>query len=455
MSQPVLEAQNVGKMYRMYRRPVDRLLQILRGGDHGRSFWALRDVSFSLSPGEALGIIGRNGSGKSTLLQLLAGVLQPTEGSVTTAGRIAALLELGSGFNPEYSGRDNVYMNGAILGLSRAQMDQRYDRIADFAEIGDFIEQPVKTYSSGMFVRLAFAVATHVDAEVLLVDEALAVGDVFFRQKCYRHLTAMRQRGLSVILVTHSMADVEQFCQRAILLHKGQAVFAGPSSEAVKHYYLVEQSERASIGTASKPAPDETAKPPSFEASLPRPSPSAMIDLSDASQISDAGARCVGLALCNLGGEPCRVFEQTQRMVVWTEWQLAREIEVPVGGVTLRDEKGLTVHGKNTLQLPVDPPRRVAAGQTVRFAQEIELSLRSGEYTLEVGLAALSAEDFDRRGIYPHVELHARTHRLCHLPGVVAFSVIPRKLPLPPGTLTQLPHYGAADLPGAARIAVE
>jgi lipopolysaccharide transport system ATP-binding protein len=234
-------------MYRIYARPQDRLAQMLLsrfGRKLGADFWALRHVSFEVQPGERLGVIGRNGSGKSTLLEMIAGTLTPTEGEVTVRGRIAALLELGSGFNPDFTGRENVMLSAAILGLSRREIDERFDAIAGFADIGAFLDQPVKLYSSGMFVRLAFAVGTSVDADILLIDEALAVGDIFFRQKCYRRLEALRERGVAVILVTHGMGEVEEFCDRTLLLDRGQATFFGPAIEGVKRYYMLADQQR-------------------------------------------------------------------------------------------------------------------------------------------------------------------------------------------------------------------
>ncbi|MDW8356241.1 MAG: ABC transporter ATP-binding protein, partial [Bryobacterales bacterium] len=212
------------------------------GRHYGREFWALRNVSFEVRRGETVGIIGRNGSGKSTLLQIIAGTLAPTEGEVQVKGRVAALLELGSGFNPEFTGRENVYLNGTILGLSREEIDARFDDIVAFADIGGFIDQPVKFYSSGMMLRLAFAVSTTIDPDVLIIDEALAVGDVFFRQKCYRRLEDLRQRGVAILFVSHAMLDVKQLCDRAVLLDQGRTIFKGRAGEAVERYYLLNQS---------------------------------------------------------------------------------------------------------------------------------------------------------------------------------------------------------------------
>src|SRR5215471_4788779 len=245
--QVVLSVRDLGKVYRLYNHPQDRLKHMLFsrvGRSYGHPFQALSDVSFEVRRGEVVGIIGRNGSGKSTLLQIIAGILVPAAGEVKVSGRVGALLELGSGFNPDFTGRENILLNGAILGVPRADIERRMEQIAAFADIGDFIDQPVKTYSSGMFVRLAFSVTTSLDADVLLIDEALAVGDVFFRQRCYQRLEALRARGVSIVLVSHAMNEVEQFCERALLLDGGRIIFQGPASEAVKRYYLLEQETR-------------------------------------------------------------------------------------------------------------------------------------------------------------------------------------------------------------------
>ncbi|MBY0373494.1 MAG: ABC transporter ATP-binding protein, partial [Bryobacteraceae bacterium] len=223
MSDSLISFRSVAKSYAIYDSPGDRLKELLtfnRVNRH-RDFWALREITFEVARGETFCIIGENGSGKSTLLQLIAGILQPTQGEVKVKGRVAALLELGSGFNPEFTGRDNVYLNAAILGLTQEEIDARYQQIIDFAEIGDFIHQPVKTYSSGMVVRLAFSVAIHVDPEILLVDEALAVGDIYFRQRCMRKVHELRSRGVTILFVSHAIGDVKAIGDRTMWLDQG------------------------------------------------------------------------------------------------------------------------------------------------------------------------------------------------------------------------------------------
>lgn len=236
-SEIAIKVENLSKCYHIYDKPRDRLLQMLTRGrkQYFQEFWALKDVSFEIKKGETVGIIGRNGSGKSTLLQMICGTLNPTHGNVQTHGRVAALLELGSGFNPEFTGRENVYMNASVLGLSREEIDGRFDSIIAFADIGGFIEQPVKTYSSGMMVRLAFGVIAHVDADILVIDEALAVGDAFFTQKCMRFLRNFMETG-TVLFVSHDTGSVLSLCSRALWIDKGQTIQDGSPKEVCEQY---------------------------------------------------------------------------------------------------------------------------------------------------------------------------------------------------------------------------
>ncbi len=247
MSQIAIKADSLSKCYHIYATPRDRLKQFFMPGLrrmlglpeklYARDFWAVRDVSFDVERGQTVGIIGRNGSGKSTLLQIICGTLTPTGGSVEVNGRVAALLELGSGFNPEFTGRENVYLNGSVYGLRRDSIDAKMKDILDFADIGDFIDQPVKTYSSGMFVRLAFSVVMHVDPEILIVDEALSVGDAFFQSKCAAAIRAMMKKGTTVLFVSHDTHAVKSLCDKAILMEGGRIAAYGDSADVVEKYY--------------------------------------------------------------------------------------------------------------------------------------------------------------------------------------------------------------------------
>jgi len=233
-----IQVQDVSKIYRLYEKPIDRLKESLSltHKSYHRDFFALSNISFQVKKGETVGIIGTNGSGKSTILKIITGVLTPTTGNVRVSGVISALLELGAGFNMDYTGIENVYMNGTMMGFTRSQMDEKLPEILEFADIGDFVYQPVKTYSSGMFVRLAFALAINVEPEILIVDEALSVGDVFFQSKCYRRMEEIRKQGTTILMVTHDMGSVIKYCDRVVLLNKGHYVAEGPAGKMVDLY---------------------------------------------------------------------------------------------------------------------------------------------------------------------------------------------------------------------------
>lgn len=262
--QSVISVRNVSKCFYTYDKPRDRLKQAIVprfqrwAGDqvttYGKEFWALRDISFEVKKGETVGVVGRNGSGKSTLLQIICGTLTPTMGEIETRGRIAALLELGSGFNPEFTGRENVYLNAAVLGLTRNEVNDRFDAIASFADIGEFLDQPVKAYSSGMAVRLAFAVQAQVDPEILVVDEALSVGDARFQAKCFERLRQLKENGTSILLVTHSSEQVVTHCSRAILLEQSRVEMIGESRPVINRYTDILFGRNTSADEPSNPA---------------------------------------------------------------------------------------------------------------------------------------------------------------------------------------------------------
>jgi lipopolysaccharide transport system ATP-binding protein len=451
--EPAVRVRGLGKTHRIYERPQDRLKQMLLsrlGWSWGHDFWALRQVSFEVQRGERLGIIGKNGSGKSTLLQLIAGTLAPSEGEVLVGGRVSALLELGTGFNPDFSGRENAIMNGSILGIPPSEMEARVDQIAAFAEIGEFFDQPVKLYSSGMFVRLAFAVATNVDADIVLIDEALAVGDVFFQQKCFRRLEALRESGVTVLLVSHSMPDIEQLCRRAILLDRGEIVFLGPAPEAVRQYYLLDQAARpAEVGEGSTAESQAESVLEHEGDGLTWPSAEAFLDLSGLTQTSNGWARCTGVALCDERGQRAQAFRQGQTASFFYEFELLRNVEVPIGGLNIYNSRAVLAHGRNTLQYDCSVPVAVARGDLVRFRQDVRLDLGLDEYTFEVGLATISREHFERRSRYREDVLHSHIVRVCHLATAGRFAVVPPH----DAPRFRARFYGVVDLPGRCQVA--
>lgn len=442
-----INVENLSKIYRLYDRDADRLKEALsvRGKKFHREHAALDDVSFTVKKGETVGIIGKNGSGKSTLLKIITGVLSPTHGQVAIQGKISALLELGAGFNPEYTGLKNIHLQCRLKGYTPQEIDEKLQDILDFADIGDFIYQPVKVYSSGMFVRLAFAVQACVEPDIFIVDEALAVGDIFFKQKCYQYFERLRAKGTSILLVTHSMGDIEQFCQKALLLDQGKVLFWGNASQAVKHYYLLEQKDRETAFSAitSSNTTEEIVPIASQQASF-WPKPEAFLDISTVSQIGNNWARCLEVALCNEQGEPCYGFKQGETAHFYYAFEVLEDIEVPIVGVVLQNIQGAIVHGKNTLQYNTTLPAQVKKGTVLRFHHQLQLKLAWGEYTFQVGMATVNQLHYHQRTHYSHEELNATIICVCQLTNVHYFQIGRVK----PNECTELLHHGLVDLPG-------
>lgn len=370
-----VEVCGVGKRYARARSPLRQIWNLVWGAN-GRAdsdFHALKNVSFTLLKGQTLGIIGRNGAGKSTLLQILCGVLEPSEGSARVSGRIAALLELGAGFNPEFTGRENVYMSAAVYGLGVAAINERMESILAFAEIGDFIDQPVKTYSSGMFVRLAFAVIAHVDAQVLIIDEALAVGDFYFTQKCLRFLQAFAKSG-TLIFVSHDTHSVVKLCDRAIWLEAGQVRGFGSAKE-ISEAYLASFYENRLEHNASDDftEPDETGATPVQ---------------GHRKEFGLGGGRICDVQLLDEAGKELKITEQPQKVVLSVLCEAHERIAEPIVGFYVKDRLGQPLFGENTTFVcPHMEPLEVGEQLRLKFSFEMPL-LATGEYSVSVALAA-------------------------------------------------------------------
>jgi ABC-type polysaccharide/polyol phosphate transport system ATPase subunit len=354
-----LRIEGVSKCYRIYDKPGDRLKEMLTRGRWKRhqEFWALRDISFEVEKGTTIGIIGANGSGKSTLLQIITGTLDPTHGNVFYEGRVAALLELGAGFNPEFTGIENVFMNGGLLGLSQRRIEALLPEIERFAEIGPFIHQPVKTYSSGMYVRLAFSVAVAADPEILVVDEALAVGDAVFQHRCLRRIKEMKERGTTILFVSHDAAAIRALCSRAILLNAGRAVAAGKPLDVINQYRKIVMSQTAAFEAIEAPGERDQAEssPGTGEQRAP---------LKPTYRHGDGSAEILSAELLNANGETIDLVEAGEPLQIKVRILFHQDREDPVCGVLIRNRFGIHIYGTNTaLQHLVLGP--VRAGEVV------------------------------------------------------------------------------------------
>lgn len=396
--EPAIEVRGLGKSYQLYEKPVHRMLQSLVGERRRfyREFWALREVGFTVHRGETLGIVGRNGAGKSTLLQLIAGTLKPTEGSVAVRGRVAALLELGSGFNPEFTGRQNVYLNASILGLSRAEIDARIGDILAYADIGDFVDQPVRNYSTGMVMRLAFSVVVHVDADVLIIDEALAVGDAFFMQKCMRYLREFRKRG-TMLFVSHDGGAVTSLCDRAVWLEHGRVQRIGEARGVMESYLEAALIERQ--GHVGARRPRTAALAPSHR-SREAKARQELLDRSvlrndihifpfdpEAEGFGEHHARVTHVQLCGEDGEPILTALAGECVALDIELQAEVAMDSVIVGFYVKDRLGQLLFGDNTVFVH-ESGFAVEAGQLFRASFRFEMPrLGNGDYFVAVGVA--------------------------------------------------------------------
>jgi lipopolysaccharide transport system ATP-binding protein len=408
-SKYVIEVEGLGKSYLMYDKPSDRLRQMLFRGKrkYYKEFWALKDVSFKIKKGETVGIIGRNGSGKSTLLQMICGTLNQTQGEVKVTGRVAALLELGAGFNPEFTGVENVYMAASLYGLSKEEVGQRFEAIATFADIGDHLHQPVKTYSSGMYVRLAFAVIAHVDADILVVDEALAVGDAVFTQKCMRFIRKFKENG-TLLFVSHDIGSVLNLCERAVWLHAGQVQQAGQAkdiSEAYLQYTLQEvYGHEAQLQAIEKKSSEVKTGHTDIKADEPpaldyQTQVIVKGNLSEANGWKSGAGEILAVSLSVVNSEHAEVLKGGETVNMSIIAVAHEDIDCPILGFLVRDKLGQDLMGENTLPFTNESQQPLRAGERIQAEFTFKLPmLPNGDYTVMTSFA-----DGD---LYNHVQHH-------------------------------------------------
>ena len=386
-----IKVENVTKIYNLYDKPIDRLKESLSLSHkvYHKKFYALNQISFTVEKGQTVGIIGTNGSGKSTILKIITGVLSPTTGSVQVEGKISALLELGAGFNMDYTGIENIYMNGTMMGYSRKEMDAKLDEILDFADIGDFVYQPVKTYSSGMFVRLAFALAINVEPEILIVDEALSVGDVFFQAKCYRKIEEIREKGTTVVMVTHDMGSVIKYCNKVVLLNRGEFIAEGAPGRMVDLYKKILANQMESLKEELNNGQLNDFSGERTTSDLDRKSEEGsrwkdkLTINANRTEYGDGRAEFIDLGLFDQKGNLTNLLLKGEMFTIKEKIRFHAPIQAPIFTYTIKDKKGTDLTGTNTMFEGADiRPVKDGDVYTVAFTQK--MTLQGGEYLLSM-----------------------------------------------------------------------
>jgi teichoic acid transport system ATP-binding protein len=378
MNDYAIRVENISKVYKLYSRNIDRLKDSLNfGKGKYKEHYALNNLSFDIKKGECVGIIGTNGAGKSTILKIITGVLSPTQGKVEIDGRISALLELGAGFNMEYTGVENIYLNGTMMGFSREEVDSRMQSILEFADIGEYVNQPVKTYSSGMFVRLAFAVAINIDPEILIVDEALSVGDVFFQSKCYKKFEEFKEAGKTIIFVSHDLSSIQKYCDRAILLDKGSKIGEGKPSEIIDMY------KRAMVGMLEDEAEEEKGQ----DTAQPIPlNP-------DVQEYGDRLIEITGFSIIDNTGKATTTLIKGDAFTIQVKITSHIETSDPIVAFTIKDPKGTDITGTNTMFEGINVGNMsVGDERTISFKQNLDI--QGGQYILSLGCTRYENDDF-------------------------------------------------------------
>ena len=418
-----IDVRDVTKIYKLYDKPIDRLKESLNPlhRNYHRDFYALNHISFQVKKGETVGIIGTNGSGKSTILKIITGVLTPTTGTVQVDGVISALLELGAGFNMDYTGIENIYMNGTMMGFSRKEMDEKLQDILDFADIGDFVYQPVKTYSSGMFVRLAFALAINVDPEILIVDEALSVGDVFFQAKCYRRMEEIRKSGTTILMVTHDMGSIIKYCDKVVLLNRGEFVAEGAPGRMVDLYKKILAGQMESLKEELEEMNDFSGDSVSGGGALEDKESKKeetrggglMKDKiavnANRTEYGDGRAEIFDFGLEDQRGNLSNLILKGEMFTIREKIRFFADIKAPIFTYTIKDKKGTSLTGTNTMYEGADiKPVKNGDVYEVSFTQK--MTLQGGEYLLSMSCTGFEGEE------------HVVYHRLYDVASITVIS---------------------------------
>ncbi|PID57330.1 polysaccharide/polyol phosphate ABC transporter ATP-binding protein [candidate division KSB3 bacterium] len=443
----VLRAEKIGKCFKIYASPWDRLKEWVSPGRKvcHHDFWALKDLSFELRRGEFLGIMGQNGAGKSTLLKILTGVLHPTTGSCQLKGRLLSMLELGMDFHPQISGRENIVRTAELLGFPDGCAQARLEQIYEFSELGDFFDRPVRLYSTGMRARLAFSLFTFLESDLLILDEVLAVGDIFFRQKCYARLEELIAQGLTIIMSTHSIEAVRQFCDSMLLLDKGQLLHKGEVAQGIQKYIHIRNMARSRPVTTA--AVEDLGSPRSrSENDFAWPEKEI---LTPGHCPESDWARLIRFAVCNKNGTSCANFVQGDQACFYCEFQLKHTIGIPIPRIIITNQFNVVIHAKSFYSKE-DSPNQVCQGDYLRFCRKITLALAAGEYIFGFALKTVESDARDSRTASSATNTSSQKQRLLWRDEQVgAFSIAPRAW-----NWEKRMHGGLCDLPGAGRIQV-
>ncbi|RHV48999.1 ABC transporter ATP-binding protein [Lachnospiraceae bacterium OM04-12BH] len=386
-----IQVKGLEKAYKLYDKPSDRLKEALGFGRKKRykEHYALKGVDMTIYQGETVGIIGTNGSGKSTILKIITGVLNPTGGSVHVNGRISALLELGAGFNMEYNGIENIYLNGTMIGFSKKEIDAKMDDILNFADIGDYVHQPVKTYSSGMFVRLAFAVAINIEPEILIVDEALSVGDVFFQAKCYHKFEEFKEMGKTIVFVSHDLSSISKYCDRVVLLNQGVKLGEGSPKEMIDAYKQVLVGQYV-------PAADDHSLLSDKEITAAAAAAAGTVKGEVNPELLEYGtkdAMITGYKITDDMGRETSALLKGKECTITMQVHFEHDIEAPIFAFTIKNIKGVEITGTNTMvEKAFLSPVRAGSNMEITFTQKIDL--QGGEYLLSFGVTGFEKEEF-------------------------------------------------------------
>lgn len=392
MSDIAIKVEHISKVYKLYNNPMDRLKESLGLTKKKKytEYYALNDVNMEVRRGETVGIIGTNGAGKSTILKIITGVLTPSSGNVEINGRISALLELGAGFNMEYTGLENVYLNGTMIGFTREEIDAKLDDILEFADIGDFIHQPVKTYSSGMFVRLAFAVAINIDPEILIVDEALSVGDVFFQAKCYHKFEEFKKMGKTILFVTHDMGSIQKYCDRAILLSHGKKVSEGNPKEMIDLYKKILVNQYNSDENMTEVIDNHESTNHEVNISVWKDS---MVTNPDVVAYGNGMADIIDFACFNDKHEISNVFDSNEEFSVVMKVCINEDVVDPIFAFTIKDIKGTEIAGTNTMYEDIETGH-IRSGEVRKISFCQKMKLPKGEYLVSLGCTGYREGEF-------------------------------------------------------------